>query len=379
MSPAPGSLRLRPPPVPTPPAARWALRRAFGPPAPAETIAADGATTWSARLGLVERIAWRCDSARLAAELGAEPAAGFAAAARRTAARNLLLRELAAAVVAAAARREIPLLLLKGMALLERIPDLDAGRPLADVDVLTAPAAARELARELQSRGFAPSPVHESAHHLPALSHPRLGLVEIHLYLPGVGGDASRPVGAAELLAGGHCAPARQLAPALVPSAPVLAAHAIAHALVQNAHSPDGYPLLRLIADLQDVGGDGGPSRLAAAAAPWLAASVSRREIAAVGELGRLLARGSPPPPGSDPAVLLEHVLAAHLEPGYRRALKVRAFGAAVRRRDWLKIRRRAALAARRGRLPAALGGVFRVGWSWLAQRLQRRGAADLR
>lgn len=370
----PRLFRFRPPATALPTAAVWALRRGFGP------IAADAADAaapppaaaaadWAAKLGLVERIAARWPEAALAAEIG-DAAADFAAAARRTAARNLALRELAAIAVREADERGISVLLLKGIALLEEIPQLDTRRPLADVDLLVEPAAARELSIALAAMGLEPATVHESSHHLPALYHPRLGTLELHVFLPGVGRAGQGAVTASDLLGAGRSHPARELAPARVPSHQILAAHAIAHALVQGAHSPAGYPLLRLAADLADLSaGRETLDRLVDRAAPWLAGAVSARELAAVSALGRDLAAGAVPAAGSDAGRILDHVVAAHLDPGYRRSLQVRALDAALRRRDWLKVRRGMVR-------PASLPRLFRIGWSWLSRRL-RRGAAQ--
>jgi hypothetical protein len=106
----------------------------------------------------------------------------------------------------------------------------------------------------------------------------------------------------------------------------VLAAHVLVHGLGQHGYWPSSYSLLKMVADLLDLG-EVDPEVLSDRAAAWVARDVSADEVAAVrGMIGRLAA-------GEDPAgwrgaeeELLRHILAGRLDPEYAGALRLGLF-----------------------------------------------------
>lgn len=312
------------------------LLRAFGPVAApaAAPVDAPAALALARRFEVSARIAARQGRERLAAELDPEAAAGFAH--DRVAAAAVSMRLMAAAgqvaTLAAEPPLAIPLTFLK-LAGLEGAGLLAAGsRAACDVDVLAPAARAEELWQALVAAGWrGEGPAYE--HQLPALAHPERGVVEVHRLVPGLrlGGGSSatwedleregllRPL--AELP--GRCS-------AAVPE--VQAAHALVHGLGQHGFSPSAYSLLKMMADLQDLG-DGA---LTPRALAWVARDVPTPEAAAVRRLGARLAAGEDPAAwaigaggagGELPeATLLRHILAGRLDADYASALRLGLF-----------------------------------------------------
>ena len=102
-------VRFRPPPVVMSPAVLWMLRRAFGPPgAPAPEATAAEALALCRRFDLAGRVAARQGRGRLAAELGEAGAAGFAREQVAAAGMGMRLSALASRVAEAAAELGIP-------------------------------------------------------------------------------------------------------------------------------------------------------------------------------------------------------------------------------------------------------------------------------
>jgi Uncharacterised nucleotidyltransferase len=321
-------VRFRPPRAEPSAEVRWVLARAFGP-AAGTAPAADGAAAveLARRLGLSPRIASRVAAERLAAEVGAGPAEALRRDRLTTAAAGLRLAELAGEVAELAAAAAVPLAFLKFMAL-ELAGRLAPGsRPAADLDVLVPPAAARPFQAALEARGCRPSAVGEMEHQQPALVHPAGGVIEVHRALPGVraaagGGWATLP----ELAAAGLLEPAPGTASALLPRPPVLAAHALVHALAQHGFAPHAYPAWRMVADLADLGW--GEDAEVVAVTPLVAGTLTADEVAAAASLCRRLARGDGELLAEDPAAggeaaLLHHLLAGVLDPDYRLALRL--------------------------------------------------------
>jgi hypothetical protein len=329
------SLRFRPPRLALSPEVRWMLLRAFGPvAAPAfAPVDAPAALALARRFEVSARIAARQGRERLAAELGPEAAAGFAR--DRVAAAAVSMRLMAAAgqvaAIAATAPTSsiIPLTFLK-LAGLEGAGLLAAGsRAACDVDVLAPAGRAEELWRALVDAGWqGDGPAYE--HQLPALSHPERGVVEIHRLVPGLrlAGDASATW--EDLDREGLLLPLADLpgrCSAAVPE--VQAAHALVHGLGQHGFSPSAYSLLKMMADLQDLG-DGA---LTPRALAWVARDVPTPEVEAVRRLGARLAAGEDPAAwaagaAGDPpeARLLRHILAGRLDADYASALRLGLF-----------------------------------------------------
>ena len=128
------------------------------------------------------------------------------------------------------------------------------------------------------------------------------------------------------------------------------------HGLAQHGWTPHAYSLLKMVADLVDLGfaGPGGPE-LAGLAARWIARDVAAEEVAAARRLCVALAAGATGPAetagaaraatatvgaagaaGVDlaewetsrapEAVLLRHALAGRIDPGYAESLRLALF-----------------------------------------------------
>ncbi len=216
------------------------------------------------------------------------------------------------------------------------------GRLASDVDLLVAAERAAELQEVLLGRGFTTAGLSGYEHQLPLVSHPRLGAVEVHLHLPGLrppgGGGFARleDLEAAGALCAVAPAPGAGLAGAgglSVPTRPLLAAHALAHGLLQHGWAPAAYPPFRMVSDLVDLGlGAPEGDALLAAALPWLAAELDPDEAWAARELCSRLAGGAWAATGgeAEPAErLVAHFLAGALDPLYRRSLGLRRLGGA--------------------------------------------------
>jgi hypothetical protein len=325
-------IRFRPPRLAISPEVRWMLLRAFGPagaPFP-PPLGGAVALAMARRFEVSARIAARQGRERLAAELGEEAAAGFASDRRAAAAVGLRLMGETRRVAEVAAAVGAPLIFLK-FAALEETGLLAAGsRDACDVDLLAPGGQVRELWHALVAAGYRGSGLPESDHQLPALVWPGGGAVEIHRHLPGVRleGTASADHEALERL-GLLCPlpgfPGRCTAPA----PEVLAAHALVHGLGQHGWWPASYPLLKMVADLLDLGAGevGAVAALGDRAAAWVERDVSGAEAAAVRRLAGRLAAGEDAAAFQGPEeILLRHILAGRLDAEYERALRLGLF-----------------------------------------------------
>lgn len=305
----------------------WVLARAFGPvERPVPSGEPEAVLALAQALDLEGRLAARVGLQQLAGELGRAAAlqlfarrALFEAQARARATLLGELRELAGTA-------GIPNAPLKGAALEQRGLVPPGGRRAGDLDLLVPRGAAHRLQALLQQRGLRPTGHRGHSHQLAPLRTPEGHVLELHVRVPGVGpGEDWETLSRAGLLEPDPGAGAR----AHRPTPPLLAAHAIAHGLWQHALAPESYPPLRLLADLCDLSAAGllpAATDLAGLVAP----SVSRDRLAALLALVEHLREGAPGPPaapgpgGESPARLLDHVLAASLDPGYRRSLRRR-------------------------------------------------------
>src|SRR4051794_32441898 len=321
-------LRFRPPRLVFSPEVRWMLLRAFGHAGATFPDAVDPAAALAVarRFEVSARIAVRQGRERLRAEFGEEGGTGFARDRARAAASGLRLVEEVRAVAGVAALLGVPLACLK-FAALEGAGLLAAGsRGACDVDLLAPGERVEELWRALVAHGFRGSGLPEAEHQLPALAGPRGGVVEIHRHLPGVRLDGAA---AATFAALDHAGLLRELPDlpgrCLAPVPRVQAAHALVHGLGQHGYWPSSYSLLKMVADLLDLGALDGA--LDATAAGWVARDVAAAEVAAVRRLVERLAAGEDPAgwAGAEEE-LLRHILAGRLDPGYARALRLGLF-----------------------------------------------------
>jgi hypothetical protein len=374
-------VRFHPPALALGPAVRWMLLRAFGPVgaagggggggaaglagtggSAAPAVEAQAVLALCRRFELSCRVAARQGRARLAAELGAAAADGFARDQAAAAGGGLRIVALAEKVAAAAAQLPAPgvrPVFLK-LAALELGGLLAAGsREGCDLDVLVPAGRAAELQQTLVGAGFRASPMPRYEHQLAALESAD-GVVEVHRMLLGVRVAGKRSATAEDLDREGllQALPALAGHTAAVPEPAVAAAHALVHGIAQHGWTPHAYSLLKMIADLVDLGfaGPAGPE-LAGFAARWIARDVAAEEVEAARRLCTALAAGAGPAEsagatraamaaagaartagaaGGDlaawetsrapEAALLRHALAGRLDPGYEESLRLALF-----------------------------------------------------
>jgi hypothetical protein len=312
------------------------------------------------RFELSCRVAARQGRARLAAELGAAAADGFARDQAVAAGGGLRIVALAERVAAAAAPLGVRPVFLK-LAALELGGLLAPGsREGCDLDVLVPAGRAAELQQALAGAGFRASPMPRYEHQLAALESAD-GVVEVHRMLLGVRVAGKRSATAEDLDREGllQAMPALAGHAAAVPLPAVAAAHALVHGIAQHGWTPHAYSLLKMVADLVDLGfaGPDGPE-LAGLAARWIARDVAAEEVEAARRLCVALAAGAAGPAetagaaraamaaagaartagaaGGDlaawetwrapEAALLRHALAGRLDPGYEESLRLALF-----------------------------------------------------
>lgn len=302
------------------------LLRAFGPvgaPFPGAIDPAE-ALAMARRFEVSARIAFRQGREHLAAELGEEAAAGFSGDRARTTASGLRLVELTREVAGISAGLGVPLALLKFAALEASGLEVAVHRPACDVDVLAPAGRARELQEALVRAGFRLSGLPEPEHQLPTLEHPAGGAVEIHRLLPGVRLDGGASATFEGLERCGLLSPCK--GGSFVPVPEAQAAYAVVHGLGQHGWWPSSYSLLKMVADLIDLS----PEALTPRAVSWVERDIPRAEALAVRRLCEWLSAGDDPLEDGDApeAVLLRHILAGRLDPGYESALRLGLFRA---------------------------------------------------
>jgi hypothetical protein len=326
-------IRFDPPLVTANPDRCWLLRRAFGPPDAVVVVAGSGPTRileLAKVYDLAARVGARVPSKTLEAEVGAEVARGFRDASAKTAALGLLVERICCEIGATSQGLGVPVIFVKGAALLLDGRVTPGSRNMGDVDVLVPTDGAADLQRALIAGGCTEIEAPTGEHQLRFLAHP-LGLgIEIHHKLPGVHRDGTASVTADALIAEGLCRPAESLANGLwVPRGSILLAHVLAHGFAQHGLGPDTYPFSRVLADAQDlVRDDRSWDAFLESDFGWVAEDVSRVEAEALRELVRRLERGDDPAPiltaeGPD-GLLLRHLVAGVEDPGYGRAMRLR-------------------------------------------------------
>ena len=113
---------------------------------------------------------------------------------------------------------------------------------------------------------------------------------------------------------------------AIWPSDEVMLAHVLVHGIAQHGLSPHGYPMARMLADVQDLGAD---DQVWQNACRWIERDVSREEVEAAAGLAERLAAGEDP---AEVAVvedgagtMLRHLVAGVLDEGYAHSMKFRS------------------------------------------------------
>ena len=245
-------------------------------------------------------------------------------------AKETLLMQAQQQIVEVAERLQIPLIAVKfgGLRLAGVISP--GARLVADLDILLPKAQARDFWRGLLTAGFLRTHTHEYPHQLEALVDPYGAVIDLHIHLPGVIVEMGGFATADQLIARGLVT--RTRGTMFVPSAGVLAAHAIVHALVQNRSTPQTYSPLRMLSDVMDLRRTD-PNVVHNAAgylAPELGTTCETLErlCAALGEG----AFDRPSFDGTSEQILLWHCLAARLDFDY--AERLRAAGLANKFKD---------------------------------------------
>jgi len=330
-------IRFQPPQVALSAKVRWVLVRGFGPPDRLfpETVDGAGAAALSRTLDLAPRIGARVPRDRLEAELGVVAARTVVSTYGVARLSWDALALLARAACAAAGEVGTPVVFLKGTALVLTGASLPGSRWAADVDVLVPEKHLDPLAAALRAKGFVSvGGLPECEHQLPPLQSPEGGTLELHRFLPGVRLPDEHGFATADaLVAQGRLRPLDGLPGALVPDPVVLSAHALVHGIAQHGFAPGSYPLMRMLADLVDLGWGGGEGpRLEREALALTRRHVTEDEATAARVLCTMLEQGERVPAvleggAAPPLRLLAHVVAGALEPRYREALKLRVFG----------------------------------------------------
>ena len=359
---------------------------------------AEAVTDLARRFDLAARIASRTPIEALEAELGPEATAFLREACTSAAARYLVADRVCRDIAAAGSALGLDLVFLKGAALHLAGKVAPGSRNLGDIDVLAREDGARRLQAALVEAGCKAFEARESEHQLQFLTHP-MGLgVEVHKIIPGVRLEGESSATADEVIQRGVALPAPDLGVGCyMPNDEVLLAHLLVHGIAQHGLSPQGYPMSRMLADVQDLeAGDDAWE----AASRWIERDASRQEVEAVAALVRRLGAGEDPAAvaagGDDAGALLRHLLAGVLDEGYAQSMKFRSLTAKPKdvtaARALAKTMRGALLPSkaqidilygpprtelgywgRRLWRPFDLvGRAWRYGWAWVAHRFRR-------
>jgi hypothetical protein len=323
-------LAFTPPHVPIDADLAWLLRAAF---------ARDVSCSFPKRSEHALQIARATQlSGRVAARLGAWRGSSSSGALAQdfsddyyaNVAKETLLMQAQQQIAELAERCRIPLIVVKfgGLRLAGVISP--GARVVADLDILVPKARARDFWRALLTAGFLRTNTHEYPHQLEALVDPYGAVIDLHVHLSGVVVERGGFATADQLIARGLAT--RMPQGMFVPSADVLAAHAIVHALVQNRSTPQTYSPLRMLSDVMDLRRTD-PNVVHNAAsylAPELGTTCETLE-----RLCAVLADGAfdgPSFDGTSEQTMLWHCLAARLDFNY--AERLRAAGLANKFRD---------------------------------------------
>lgn len=289
------------------------------------------------RFSLTERIGSRTPTEVLENELGKDYADQFREATTRSAARSIAVEFVCHEIAKLGSELGVPTVILKGAALQIAGRVAPGSRDMCDVDVLAPDDGARRLHGALVEAGCTVFEVPESDHQLQHLTH-RLGLgIEVHMIIPGVRVSSDLSATAFELIERGLARPALGLEDdCYIPGDEVMLAHLIVHGIAQHGMSPQGYPIARMLADVQDFGIDEtGLATFLDGGYSWIAADVSREEVEAVVGLAQRLGTGEEPAivaiAEDGAGILLRHVVAGMVDEDYAYSMKFRSLAAKPR------------------------------------------------
>lgn len=344
VKPRSGDFRFRPPAVDLMPALAVVLDLAFGPVVDDFSLpgSVSGPEIFDAARSvyLADRIAARWPDDRLAELCGTQVAADFKAEFWETAAVEFRAETVIEKIAAAAVECKMPVLFLKGAALMLGHEALQGSRDFNDVDVLAPGDRAQELWDCLKAGGFQDCglPTHE--HHLGMLDFSAGPAVEVHFCIRGVRSSAGTSLTLDEAVEinlvrslphfQGQC---------WIPHRDLLLAHALVHGIAQHGLSPQGYPMLKVLADAVDMAlpqsVEDGTYRTWF---PLIERDVSLREVCALAELGRRLGQGQSAAAvwqeEGDEALFLRHCVLGNLDEKYTDSLRLRAMASVLPSRN---------------------------------------------
>lgn len=334
-------IRFRPPTDAIGAEVALALDLAFGP------VVDEGLEPWSPsadrlievcdRLVVAARIGARWSARRLENAFGPEIAAAFVSARRKAAAQELKAEAVIQDLAEVAASMDLPIVILKGGALMLRGTFPPGSRGMCDVDVLAPEGREEAFQERLKAKGwFEPPDLPSGEHQLQVLGHPVGLAVEVHHCLRGVRNADGNSFGWSDLDEGGFLDRVESLpGESFIPKHDVLLAHALVHGLAQHGLNPKGYPLLRVVGDLVDldlagpVDGEDADRWL-----PLIDRDVSRLEVVALARLCRRLTEGEGAASvwsGKDGAgSMLRHFVLGSTDTKYRDSLRIRSLATAL-------------------------------------------------
>lgn len=325
-------MRYFPPRLSVPPEFDWLLVRAYGP-REAESrvvgrLKAKSLISLGRRLSLLARIGVRNSPEIVGLEAGPDVGREVSRAVVKAAALGMRNEQTCIRLAEICSETGVPVMFLKGMALLFQGRSDLGSRWIGDVDVLLRGEEAKRLHAQLLGLGWQHLDVPAEAHHLSPLVDEFGTIVDLHTSIRGVRVNNRLSVGLEECLEEsltyrfdpmGDCA--------FVPSKDLLAAHLLTHAVGQHGSRPDTYPMLKILGDLQDLGMSGrGGEEFCDRCAPWVLDEISREELDGIVELLNLLETNVLPSEitatDSNASSLLRHVIAGLSDDDYRLSLK---------------------------------------------------------
>ncbi|MCA9623628.1 MAG: nucleotidyltransferase family protein [Myxococcales bacterium] len=277
-------------------------------------------------LDLTSRVGAHVPKETLVAQLGST-AQVFLSARRRTAAAEIQHLQTCRYLQTVADGIDTKVVYLKGAALLLLGKVRAGARSMVDLDVLVAPEDAARLQQRLLVDGWREMDVPPCEHQLRPLTREGDSTLELHIHLPGVRLEEGASASLCELDRLGLVQTPRE--GLTVPSTDVLIAHALVHGIAQHGSSPESYPPLRMLCDLEALGFDRTKATtLIAQHWSWLTRELTQEEVLGLATLlERLAERGAKGVLLGDDtaAMLLRHMVAGSLDPRYALSLRFAA------------------------------------------------------